>query len=1073
MRQCAARSISTAVVGAGNMGRGVAWSLARAGHDVAIYDLDASAAAACASADDAQGRVSAAPTVAAAVDGAAAVLVSVSNEAAERAVFDEVLPACAANPVVLNLGTTSVAFARELHARFAGVPFLDAPVSGGPEGARSGALAVMCGGEEASFAAAAEVLDAIGGRSVLLGGPGAGAGAKLVNQLLAAANAHAAAEALALAKALGCDLEALLPLLDVAWAQSTMLARSGGILRTRGDAESLKFEVSAAPLRNFAKDLDLVLDAGAACRLALPSAALARGTVARGLAGGYGDADWAAVAGTFGEVSKASLERDAEKLWAPAAEAADVARARIAELVAREPPLCVVDDDPTGTQTVHGVAVSSKWGAADLARELADDAKSCFYLVANTRALDETDAVARAEAIGAGLRPHAPAHVVSRSDSTLRGHFPAEVDALARGLGWDDPIIFVAPVFFEGGRVTSGGTHYVLGPPTADGDRPATKAGETEFARDAAFGYRRSDLRDWVAEKTAGAIPAASVTSLDLATIRRGADAVKALVLRTIEASTGRVVFAVDALEERDALLVALGVHEARAARPELFSRGVVYRCAGSLVAALTAMPKKPLLAASELASPGASSPGGLVVVGSYVGKTTAQLEALKARCAWLDFVEVDVEELLREGDAYVRAVATRVDGALQSGGSVALYTSRAKVQDDGAGGLVIGEAVNGALCDVVARAASRKPAFVVAKGGITSNDVAVRALGVERAEVLGQVVPGVPAWRLGGETRLPGSAYVVFPGNVGDDGDLARVVETVAGRSSAPGPRGPARPSCRDLLRAAAAAGAAVGAFNVYNVEGAIAVKRAVVAAGRPAIVQLHPASLDFGGAALLAACAAVADDCLRESGVPMLVALDHAADDVSIDLALAQGVDHVMADGAELSLEDNERWTARVVERAAAAGATVEAELGKLAGEEDGLAVDLRDAKMTDPAVVAKFLAATGVEALAVTVGNVHGRYAKSPPDLDWARLDAVRGEAGGVPLVLHGASGLPEDYLRRARAAGVAKFNVNTEVRAAAVRATADAAARRLDVLDTMRDATDAMARVVEAKIRAFAD
>ncbi|KAH8092841.1 3-hydroxyisobutyrate dehydrogenase [Aureococcus anophagefferens] len=993
----AARSISTAVVGAGNMGRGVAWSLARAGHDVAIYDVDASAAAACASADDAQGRVSAAPTVAAAVDGAAAVLVSVSNEAAERAVFDEVLPACAAKPVVLNLGTTSVAFARELHARFAGVPFLDAPVSGGPEGARSGALAVMCRGEEASFAAAAEVLDAIGGRSVLLGGPGAGAGAKLVNQLLAAANAHAAAEALALARELGCDLETLLPLLDVAWAQSTMLARSGGILRSRGDAESLKFEVSAAPLRNFAKDLDLVLDAGAACRVALPSAALARGTVARGLAGGYGDADWAAVAGTFGEVSKASLERDAEKLWAPAAEAADVARARIAALVAREPPLCVVDDDPTGTQTVHGVAVSSKWGAADLARELADDAKSCFYLLANTRALDETDAVARAEAIGAGLRPHGPAHVVSRSDSTLRGHFPAEVDALARGLGWDDPIIFVAPVFFEGGRVTSGGTHYVLGPPNSGGDRPATRAGETEFARDAAFGYRRSDLRDWVAEKTDGAIPAASVTSLDLATIRRGADAVKALVLRTIEASNGRVVFAVDALEERDALLVALGVHEARAARPELFSRGVVYRCAGSLVAALTAMPQKPLLAASELASPGASSPGGLVVVGSYVGKTTAQLEALKARCAWLDFVEVDVGALLREGDAYVRAVATRVDVSLESGGSVALYTSRAKVQDDGAGGLVIGETV----------------------------------------------VPGVPAWRLGGETRLPGSAYVVFPGNVGDDGDLARVVETVAGRSSLPGPRGPARPSCRDLLRDAAAAGAAVGAFNVYNVEGAIAVKRAVVAAGRPAIVQLHPASLDFGGAAL-AARAAVADDCFRESGVPMLVALDHAADDVAIDLALASGVDHVMADGAELSLEDNERWTRGVVERAAAAGATVEAELGKLAGEEDGLAVDLRDAKMTDPAVVAKFLAATGVEALAVTVGNVHGRYAKSPPDLDWARLDAVRGEAGGVPLV-----------------------------RAAAVRATADAAARRLDVLDTMRDATDAMARVVEAKIRAFAD
>ncbi|KAH8073955.1 3-hydroxyisobutyrate dehydrogenase [Aureococcus anophagefferens] len=282
-----------------------------------------------------------------------------------------------------------------------------------------------------------------------------------------------------------------------------MLARSGGILRSRGDAESLKFEVSAAPLRN--RRTWTWCSAGAAC-------ASARARPSR--AAPWRGASRAATATRTGPPSrdvrrgvKASLERDAEKLWAPAAEAADVARARIAALVAREPPLCVVDDDPTGTQTVHGVAVSSKWGAADLARELADDAKSCFYLLANTRALDETDAVARAEAIGAGLRPHGPAHVVSRSDSTLRGHFPAEVDALARGLGWDDPIIFVAPVFFEGGRVTSGSTHYVLGPPNSGGDRPATRAGETEFARDAAFGYRRSDLRDWVAEKTDGAIP--------------------------------------------------------------------------------------------------------------------------------------------------------------------------------------------------------------------------------------------------------------------------------------------------------------------------------------------------------------------------------------------------------------------------------------------------------------------------------------------------------------------------------------------------------------------------------------
>merc|ERR1719321_2353110 len=114
-------------------------------------------------------------------------------------------------------------------------------------------------------------------------------------------------------------------------------------------------------------------------------------------------------------------------------------------------------------------------------------------------------------------------------------------------------------------------------------------------------------------------------------------------------------------------------------------------------------------------------------------------------------------------------------------------------------------------------------------------------------------------------------------------------------------------------------------------------------------------------------------------------------------------------------------------------ASGVAVEAELGLLAGEEDGLSIAEKDAKMTDPSVVAAFLAATEVDALAVTIGNVHGKYAVNPPVLDWARLDAVRAESGDTPLVLHGVSGLPEDMIARAIEASVCKFNVNTEVRA----------------------------------------
>ena len=370
----ALRGLRTGVVGAGNMGRGVAWSLARAGHEVFVYDVDASAAAACAGAER-SGLVRVAATLEEAV-AEDAVLVSVSNEAAERAVFEGVVAACrsrAEAPVVLNLGTTSVAFARELHEAWGAMPFLDAPVSGGPEGAKQGTLAVMCGGADASFARAADVLDAIGSRSVLLGGAGAGAGAKLVNQLLAAANAQSAGEALALADALGCDLAKLLPLLEVAWAQSTMLSRSGAIVAACGDVQGLKMEASAAPLRNFAKDLDLVLAAAEAAKLRLPSAAVARASVARATAGGFADADWAAVAGCVSEIRKSDLEATSARLWADGCESADAAREKISTFVERGPPLCVVDDDPTGTQTVHDVFVSSTWSEADMRREVAEE----------------------------------------------------------------------------------------------------------------------------------------------------------------------------------------------------------------------------------------------------------------------------------------------------------------------------------------------------------------------------------------------------------------------------------------------------------------------------------------------------------------------------------------------------------------------------------------------------------------------------------------------------------------------------------------------------------------------------
>jgi tagatose 1,6-diphosphate aldolase GatY/KbaY len=268
-----------------------------------------------------------------------------------------------------------------------------------------------------------------------------------------------------------------------------------------------------------------------------------------------------------------------------------------------------------------------------------------------------------------------------------------------------------------------------------------------------------------------------------------------------------------------------------------------------------------------------------------------------------------------------------------------------------------------------------------------------------------------------------------------------------------------------RAILAAAQVGGYAVGAFNVYNLEGVLAVVGAAEAAGSPAILQLHPGALREGGVALVATCLAAA----RQAAVPVAVHLDHSPTHEAMRVALAAGVGSLMADGAGRPYEENVAFTATAV--ALAGDALVEGELGLLSGAEDGLEIAARDAKMTDPAQVPGFVAATGIEALAVCIGNVHGPYA-GEPRLDFARLAAIRA-ATGLPLVLHGASGLPAAAITRAIGLGVCKFNVNTEVRGAYLatlreRLTGPAP---VDVPDLMRDAITAMRAVVAEKLALF--
>lgn len=268
-------------------------------------------------------------------------------------------------------------------------------------------------------------------------------------------------------------------------------------------------------------------------------------------------------------------------------------------------------------------------------------------------------------------------------------------------------------------------------------------------------------------------------------------------------------------------------------------------------------------------------------------------------------------------------------------------------------------------------------------------------------------------------------------------------------------------------LLHAADQGGYALGAFNVYNLEGARAVIAAAEAEYSPAILQIHPAALKFGHKALVALCLQAA----RDARVSMAVHLDHSTNAGDIATALEAGIASVMADGSHLPYPENIAFTRKIVEQAARRQATVEAELGRLSGTEDGLSVSEYEARFTDPDQAAEFTQKTGVQALAVCIGNIHGHYPREPR-LDFERLRMIR-KSVRIPLVLHGASGLPDETIQHLIVGGIRKFNVNTEVRDAYLAAAKQQllAAQKTELLDLMQATLAAMQSVVIGKLRLF--
>jgi uncharacterized protein YgbK (DUF1537 family) len=449
------------------------------------------------------------------------------------------------------------------------------------------------------------------------------------------------------------------------------------------------------------------------------------------------------------------------------------ARARIArQLTDTRTHVIVVDDDPTGTQTVHDVRVYMDWSVATLRGALTSGDPASF-ISANTRALPAHQVTRLAEEIGQNVRKAAAIEnarivVASRSDSTLRGHYPCEVESLARGLAQAFDGVVLAPALFEAGRYTVNNVHWV------DQGESVVPAAETEFARDPTFGYANSDLRLWVEEKTAGRVRAAEVRCLSLDTIRLGGpDAVEE---ELVEVAGGQPVIVNSVCyEDHEALVLGLVAAEMR-------GKSFIYRCAAPFVKVRAGIEDRPHLTAEEI---GASDAPGLIVVGSHVAATSRQVASLM-RAGLAAHIELNVDMVLddKTRDHETERVVSWIGAQMTAGKSTVVYTSRTTRASDDVQFLAFGEQIMSALCRVVG-AVSARPGFVLAKGGITSVEVARAGLGVKGAVVLGQIRDGVAVWRLGDEARWPGVPYVVFPGNVGDDNALRDTVAVLMGRGA------------------------------------------------------------------------------------------------------------------------------------------------------------------------------------------------------------------------------------------------------------------------------------------------
>ncbi|KAM0249712.1 hypothetical protein ACHAQJ_008914 [Trichoderma viride] len=436
--------------------------------------------------------------------------------------------------------------------------------------------------------------------------------------------------------------------------------------------------------------------------------------------------------------------------------------------------LVVLDDDPTGTQTCHGIKVLATWDLDILVDEFQSH-PSGFFILTNSRALPSDKAYDLVYQICKSVQQAAyiakkSFEIVLRGDSTLRGHFPSELQAVEDVIGKAD-LWILAPYFSEGHRVTIDDVHYIA---DVHSDKLVPVA-RTPFAGDATFGYENSNLVDYVVEKSAGYILRNAIFSVSLQDLRvSGASG----VTRKLLSVPPRSVVIVNAVVDTDMEVFVQGLLRARAV-----GRRCTYRTAASFVSTRLGIQPNPPITIQQLPRDVSSGrTGGLIIAGSYVLTTTRQLRSLiDGRGPLLATVTLDVEQLLADNDQARHTILDAIRSANQhvaNGEDTLVMTSRELITgDDGNSSLNIGGMIAEALVAVLAGLETR-PRYIIAKGGITSSNAATKGLHIRRATVLGQAAPGIPLWQCDeASSKFPNLPFVVFPGNVGSDTALRDLV--------------------------------------------------------------------------------------------------------------------------------------------------------------------------------------------------------------------------------------------------------------------------------------------------------